>query len=149
MTAGLDEQEARAAFEASLVPAADAEPASFITRLLDLHPQFGDDTCTVEFAVKGFMLNLQGTLHGGLVCVIFDTCMGRLIRKTISQGKTVEMKIQYLRGVLPGTVTCKARLLKRGRTLSFVEAHMFDAHGKILAAATSTWAHREGTASDE
>jgi uncharacterized protein (TIGR00369 family) len=140
----IDDRETRDAFEAAMAPGGTAETFSFITRLLDLRPQYGDDTCTIDFTVKSFMLNLQGTLHGGLVAVIFDTCMGRLIRHTVGQGKTVELKIQYLRGIPPGPATCKARLLKRGRTISFVEAHLFGADGKMLAASTSTWAHQEG-----
>ncbi|HEY0917623.1 PaaI family thioesterase [Devosia sp.] len=140
----MDDSEVRAAFESALIPAPGAGPSSFITRLLGLHPQFDRDTCTIDFTVRGFMLNLQGSLHGGLIGVIFDTCMGRLVRHRISQGKTVEMNIQYLRAVLPGPARCTARLLKRGRTISFVEAQMTDGGGRILAAATSTWTHKEG-----
>ena len=48
------------------------------------------------------------------------------------------MKIQYLRPVNGGTVTCEGRFIKKGRTLSFMESRSDDA-GKLAAIATATW----------
>ncbi|HTM76524.1 MAG TPA: PaaI family thioesterase [Devosia sp.] len=130
----------REAVEAALVNEAGA-PSSFLTRFFGMVPEFSDDTCTVRFVAHDFMLNLHGSIHGGLISFVFDVCMGRLIRHLAGPGKTVELKTQFLRAVPQGELVCQARMLKRGKSISFVEASLSDSSGKLLAAATSTWAH--------
>ena len=52
---------------------------------------------------------------------------------------TIEMKIQYLRPVIQGKVTCEGRFIKKGRSLSFMESRMLGSDGKLAAIATATW----------
>ncbi len=137
----MDASKVRAALEAALVDDEAGAPSSFLTRFFGMVPVFGDDTCTVRFVAEDFMSNLHGSVHGGLISFVFDVCMGRLIRHVAGPGKTVELKTQFLRAVPQGELVCEARMLKRGKSISFVEARLSDSSGKLLAAATSTWAH--------
>ena len=112
----------------------------FLAKLLDAEIAFGVDTCTVTIPVRDFLRNPQGTLHGGIIATLFDISMGHLLKHASGDaGTTLEMKVQYLKPARAGSVTCEARFNKQGRTISYLEAKMFDATGIPVAVATSTW----------
>ena len=84
-------------------------------------------------------MNPQGSLHGGIIATVMDISMGHLLNETVGKGATIEMKIQYLRPVHVGKVTCEGRFIKKGRKLSFMESRLSDQDGKLAAVATATW----------
>ena len=106
---------------------------------LGLDISYADETCVVEFEIRDFMFNPQGSLHGGVIATVLDISMGHLLQRTDGAGMTLEMKTQYLRPVTSGRVRCEARFLKRGRSVNYLESRMSDANGKLAAVATSTW----------
>ena len=93
----------------------------------------------ITFDVNEMLMNPQGALHGGVMATVMDISMGHLLNKAFGNGATIEMKVQYLRPVREGNVTCEARFLKKGRTLSFMESRLSDQAGKLAAVATATW----------
>mgnify|MGYP001204785661 CR=1 FL=1 len=93
----------------------------------------------ITFNVNEMLLNPQGSLHGGVMAAVMDISMGHLLNKTAGMGATIEMKIQYLRPVGQGLVTCEGRFIKKGRTVSFMESRLLDESGKLAAIATATW----------
>ena len=104
------------------------------------HAQDGDKTeLKITFNVNEMLLNPQGSLHGGVMAAVMDISMGHLLNKTDGMGATIEMKIQYLRPVRQGRVTCEGRFIKKGRTISFMESLLSDDTGKLAAIATATW----------
>jgi uncharacterized protein (TIGR00369 family) len=68
-----------------------------------------------------------------------DISMGHLVNKVAGPGATIEMKVQFMRPVLQGKVTCEGRFIKRGRSLSFMESRLTGEDGKLAALATATW----------
>ena len=99
----------------------------------------GDKThLKISFDITEMLLNPQGSLHGGIMATVMDISMGHLLYKTAGMGATIEMKIQYLRPVSQGTVTCEGRFIKKGRSLSFMESRLFCSAGKLAAIATAT-----------
>ena len=135
----MDENAARAAFEAALQTHRPGFGTFFLARFLGLEIDYADETCVVEFEIRDFMFNPQGSLHGGIIATVLDISMGHLLRRTGGAGMTLEMKTQYLRPVASGRVRCEARFLKRGRSVNYLESRMADADGKLVAVATSTW----------
>ena len=93
----------------------------------------------ITFDINEMIMNPQGSLHGGVIAAVMDISMGHLLNKTTGKGATIEMKIQYLRPVLKGRVTCEGRFIKKGRTLSFMESRLLDQAGKLSAIGTATW----------
>ena len=93
----------------------------------------------ITFDVNEMLMNPQGALHGGLMATVMDISMGHLLNKTVGKGATIELKIQYLRPVREGRVTCEGRFIKKGRSLSFMESRLLDQAGKLAAVATATW----------
>ena len=136
----MDENAAREAFDEALRTHRPDFGTFFLARLFGLSISYTDETCVVEVPVRDFMFNPQGSLHGGVIAFALDVSMGHLIRRAVGRpGITLEMKTQYLRPAVSGTVRCEGRFLRRGRTINYMESRMTDEDGKLLAVATSTW----------
>lgn len=136
----MDENKAREAFEEALRTYRPDFGTFFLARLFGLDISYTDETCVVDIPVRDFMFNPQGSLHGGVIAFALDVSMGHLIKRTMGRpGITLEMKTQYLRPALSGTVRCEGRFLRRGRSINYLESRMTDEDGKLLAIATSTW----------
>ena len=103
----LDENAARDAFEAALRTHRPGFGTFFLARFLGLEIDYADETCVVEFEIRDFMFNPQGSLNGGFIATVLDISMGHL--------------------------------LKRGRSVNYLESRMSDADGRLVAVATSTW----------
>lgn len=97
------------------------------------------DTCRLTFQVTDMLKNPQGSLHGGALASAMDISMGHLVNKVAGPGATIEMKIQFMRPVMDGTVTVKGCFTKRGRSISFMESRVTGPDGKLAALATATW----------
>lgn len=136
----MDENTAKAAFEAALRTHQPAFGTFFLAKLFGLEISFTPESCIVDVPVNDFMFNPQGSLHGGVIAFVLDVSMGHLIHHATGRpAMTLEMKTQYLRPAVSGRVRAEGRFLKRGRTVSYLESHMSGADGKLVAAATATW----------
>lgn len=85
--------------------------------------------------------NPMGTLHGGVYCDLADLAMGNAFASTLGEGEsftTIELKINFLRGVRHATLIADARVVKAGSTVGYVECDVKDADGKLVARAAST-----------
>jgi uncharacterized protein (TIGR00369 family) len=88
-------------------------------------------------------LNPIGVIHGGRTATILDSAMAHAAQTTLKAGEghtTVEMKIGYVRPVLPATgiVRCEATLIHRGGKTCVTEGRLTDDSGKLLAYGTET-----------
>ena len=136
----MDEDATRQAFEEALRTQRPEFGTFFLAKLFGLEISYLDDTCLVAFTVRDFMFNPQGSLHGGVIAMALDISMGHLLKHTVGRpGITLEMKTQYLRPAVAGTVRCEGRFLRRGRSINYLESRMTGEDGKLLAVATSTW----------
>ncbi|MEQ9041959.1 MAG: PaaI family thioesterase [Silicimonas sp.] len=143
----IDEDAARARFETALEGHGQAFETFFFARFLGLEfdylpheaPDADKETCRLTFRVTDTLKNPQGSLHGGVMASAMDISMGHLVNKVAGPGATIEMKIQFMRPVTEGAVTCEGRFVKRGRSLSFMESRLTGADGKLAALATATW----------
>lgn len=140
----MDEIATREAFETALSTYRPGFETFFLSRLFGLSFAYTDETCRIEFPVREFMFNPQGTLHGGVAAFVLDVAMGHLLKRvTGTPGATLEMKVQYLAPLRPPHAVCEGRFLRKGRNIAFLEARILDAENTLAALATSTW--RVGT----
>ena len=143
----VDADAARAHVDTALESHAQAFETFFFARFLGLEfsylpeaaPDAEKSTCRVTFEVTEMLRNPQGSLHGGAMASAMDISMGHLVNKVAGPGATIEMKLQYMRPVMEGTVTVEGRFTKRGRSLSFMESRLMGADGNLAALATATW----------
>src|SRR5262245_14014008 len=76
--------------------------------------------------------NPLGTLHGGVYCDLADAAMGWAYAATLGEGETfttVELKINFLRGVRQGRLRAEGKVVKAGSTLGYVECDVTDESG--------------------
>ncbi len=88
-------------------------------------------------------LNPLGTLHGGVLATLLDTCAACALHSTLPAGTgyiTVDLAVKYLRPVTveTGTVRGEGSVISAGRRTALAEARAYDRHGRLLAHATST-----------
>lgn len=135
----MDESAARQAFEQALGSYEQAFGKFFLARLFGLEISYSPDECRIDFDLRDFMHNPQGGLHGGISAFVLDISMGHLLQRTSGAGTTLEMKVQYLKAAKTGRLTCTARFIRHGRSISFLRSELVDEQGEMIAYATSTW----------
>jgi len=100
---------------------------------------------TIEFDADERHTNPMGVLHGGIYCDIADAAMGEAYATGLEEGetfRTLELKINYLRGVTRAHLVAEARVVSRGRTAGMVECDVWDA-GEPGAAGSAHAAERK------
>lgn len=101
---------------------------------------------TIKLPITPPVLNSMGYLHGGTMAALADTALGFAAFTMLQEGEsttTAEFKINFVRPVFSGTITCIGRVLKHGRQQTLLEAEMFNEEGKLVAKALgTTWTLR-------
>ena len=87
--------------------------------------------------------NPIGLVHGGLAATLLDSAMGCAVHSTLPAGvayTTLEIKVNYLRPLLPGrgSVTCEGTLIHRGSRTATADGRLTDVAGRLYAHATTT-----------
>ena len=111
----------------------------YLSRFLGFEVSYKDNECLVNFEAKSPMFNPQGTLHGGIIATAMDVSMGHLLHHTTGAGATLEMNIKYLLPIKNENVLCKGSFLKQGKTIGFLQSHLYREDGKLAAYASATW----------
>jgi len=95
-------------------------------------------SATVSMEASERHANPMGTLHGGILCDLADAAMGTAWASELDDGETfttVELKINFFRPVWKSTITARAKVVRRGRTLGYVECDVFDDQERLVARA--------------
>jgi uncharacterized protein (TIGR00369 family) len=92
--------------------------------------------------------NPMGTVHGGILCDIADSAMGIAFHSTLGASEsftTVELKINFFRPVWKAQLRAEGKVVRRGRTIGYVECEVSDENGRAIAKASSTCLVLRGT----
>ena len=87
--------------------------------------------------------NPIGSVHGGWVATLLDSCMGCAVHTTLKPGQgytSLEIKVNFVRAVLgtSGRMTAEGRVIHVGKATATAEGRLTDAGGKLLAHGTTT-----------
>ena len=88
-------------------------------------------------------LNPFGTIQGGYLAVFIDMLFSTAIGSVLEEGEwsmTAESKVSYLRTLKPGPIEGAAKVIRRSRSLAFLEATITNPAGDAAVTASSTWA---------
>jgi uncharacterized protein (TIGR00369 family) len=103
---------------------------------------FRDGCFVIELAVGSQHHNRYGTVHGGVLFTMLDTAMSRAFFDTFptdqNNGVTLEMKINYLKAATTGRLTAYGILVNTTRRTAFVEGHIENEDGDLIAKASGT-----------
>ena len=96
-----------------------------------------------EFSIKVLenFLNTGGIAHGGFIATIADTGMGNAAHIAAGNKRcvTINLDIKFISaGKLNEKLVGKVKILKRTKTLVFINSEIFGAE-KIVASASGTW----------
>jgi uncharacterized protein (TIGR00369 family) len=103
--------------------------------------EIADGRAIVTLAAGPQHANPMGTLHGGILCDIGDAAMGMAFASTLAPQEsftTVELKINFFRPVWEANLKAEGRVVRRGRSLGYVECEISDERGQLIAKAAST-----------
>ncbi len=85
-------------------------------------------------------LNPHGTVHGGVLATMIDVAMGSAVAEgTDGAPVTVSLTVTYLEPGRQGRLEAVARVRKRGKRLTMVEAEVTQ-DGELVADALATFA---------
>lgn len=98
-------------------------------------------------------LNRHGVLHGGIASALLDSACGATGSLTVDEtGRvpflTISLTTQFVAPAKGGRVTAVGRVTGGGRSLLFIEGHLTDEAGTLIATATGVFKkvppHRRG-----
>jgi uncharacterized protein (TIGR00369 family) len=76
----------------------------------------------------------RGYAHGGILASLIDLAADYAIAARLGRGvPTVDLRVDYHRAALPGTLVARAAIVKLGSTLASAEARVFDARDNLVA----------------
>ncbi len=124
------------------IPGSDEEPNSLRMlgwELLDWDPEALK--IKVGFQTRKEFRNPGGVIQGGIIAAMIDDAFGPMCILASGRTKrplTLDLNVSYLAAGNHGKFTCEARIIRQGKSISFVEGELFDATGELVARATST-----------
>jgi len=98
-------------------------------------------TMEVGFDGKPGFCNPMGVVQGGILTTMMDDVMGPTVLAASNGTKlcqSIDLHTHFLSAVRPGPIVVRARMVKMGNRVGFLEAELFDENGKLCARATSS-----------
>ncbi|PKP77489.1 MAG: phenylacetic acid degradation protein [Alphaproteobacteria bacterium HGW-Alphaproteobacteria-3] len=95
----------------------------------------------VAFNAGPDLCNMWGGIQGGMVAAMLDDVMSLAVGLDLEWGQispTLELKVSMLNAARPGRIIGTGRVIKRGKSVGFIEGELADEAGKILATGSST-----------
>jgi len=95
----------------------------------------------VAFNAGDHLCNKWGGIHGGMIGSMLDDLMSIAAGLTLDWGQitpTLEMKISFIAAGRPGRLVGEGWIIKRGKSVAFVEACLRNSDGELLATGSST-----------
>ncbi|TFG20327.1 MAG: PaaI family thioesterase [Promethearchaeota archaeon] len=99
----------------------------------------GFSECLIE--VDKRLFNPHKVLHGGIIYSMADTGMGGALYSLLEEDElcaTIEVKINYFKSVREGTLTCRTKVIHKGKNVAVLESEVKN-EDHIVAKAIGTY----------
>ena len=113
----------------------------FVAHLKILTEALGEGTARLSMPVEPHMKNSLGTAHGGVIMSLLDValCTAARTLHPESQGViTINLSTSFIGAGNGERLIAEARVLKDGRSMSFVEGEAKNGDGSLVAKAVAT-----------
>ena len=113
----------------------------FLQHLKILTEALGKGEARLSLPVEPHLTNSLGTVHGGVIMSLLDVALCTAARTLHPESLgviTINMSTSFIGGGKGGQLLADARVLKDGRSMSFVEAEAKNDDGTIVAKAIGT-----------
>lgn len=95
----------------------------------------------VEYFARDEFLNIVGSVQGGILTAMLDNAMSFAVLASLNPGHvapSLEIKTSYVSPGPAGRIIGRGNLIRRGRTIAFMEGKLFGPDDKLIATATGT-----------
>jgi len=116
-------------------------PASRYLGLEVLDVDMESLTVDVAFNASEELCNMWGGIQGGMVAAMLDDVMSFAVGLDLDWGQispTLEIKVSMLAPARPGRLYASGTVIKRGKSVGFIESELKDEAGVLLATGSST-----------
>ena len=134
-----EQQQRRRAAIAELMPT-----TPFLGGLGIVFERYVPDEATIRLPFRPDLTNDGTYYHGGVIAAVLDTTGAAAAWSNHdfdkgARASTVAMSIQYVGACKQSDLVCHARVVKRGKELTFTEITATDADGAVVAHAVQTY----------
>ena len=101
----------------------------------------GKGTARLSVPVEAHLTNSLGTVHGGVIMSLLDVALCTAARTLHPESVgviTINLSTSFIGAGSGTTLYADARVLKDGRSMSFVEGEAMNEDGTLVAKATAT-----------
>ncbi len=95
----------------------------------------------MAFHATDALCNKWGGIQGGMVAAMLDDAISIAMGLAVEWGEitpTFELKTNFIAVARPGRLEAVGQVVKRGGSVGFVEARLWDADGGLVATASAT-----------
>ena len=113
----------------------------FVSHLGILTEALGKGSAHLSVPVEGHLTNSLGTVHGGVIMSLLDVALctaARTLHPESTGVITINMSTSFIGAGGGSKLLADARVLKDGRSMSFVEAEAKNEDGSLVAKAVAT-----------
>ncbi len=106
-------------------------------------PDLGLGYARFVMPFKPGLANSIGLLQGGMIAALADEAVAYALWSLVPEGElisTVELKVNFLAPVRQGPIEAKARIAKRGKTISLGEVEVWE-KDQLVAKGLFTYIH--------
>ena len=103
--------------------------------------KYGKGTAVYTMRADKGHHNPMGQVHGGIMCDIMDAAMGIAMVTTLEENEnftTINLQVNFLKGISEADLVAEGVVIKRGKTIGYVECNLKDQDGNLIAVAQST-----------
>ena len=125
----------------------DASPFLGFLRLRVVALDHDAGTLTVVMPMRPELERRLGTgqFHGGPIAAFIDTVGDYAIGMALGGGvPTINLRIDYLRPAVGGSLTATARVRRAGRTVALVDVDVYDEQQTLVAVGRGTYSGQRG-----
>ena len=113
----------------------------FVQHLKIVTEELGEGTARLSLPVEPEFTNSLGTVHGGVIVSLLDVALCTAARTLHPESIgviTIDLSTSFIGGGSGARLLAEARVLKDGRSMSFVEGEAKNADGSLVAKAIAT-----------
>ena len=109
-----------------------------LVRIVEMNPE---GRSRLEYEARANQCHSGGVVQGGFVTGWIDAAMAHAVIAVLGHDVTpmsLEIKVSFFAPVRPGRVIAEGWIERRGKKTAFVEGHLLDLGGNVLAKGSST-----------